>query len=116
MQYLLLCCFNEDEWQALPQSRRETIMGEYHALVQNLTESGHYLAGGKLESTAAASTVRGRDGKATITDGPFAETREQLGGYHLLECRDLDEARSIASRIPTIAYGGVVEVRPMARA
>ena len=70
-------------------------------------------ATGKLKPSAAATTVRASGGKPTLTDGPFAETKEQLGGYHLVECKDLDEALSIAKRIPTIPYGGAVEVRAL---
>ena len=113
MQYLLMCCFDEKQWEELPESRRQEIMRDYGELIRSLTESGQHLAGAKLESSTAATTVRGRDGKATITDGPFAETKEQLGGYHLVECRDLDEAISIAKRIPTIPFGGTVEVRAL---
>jgi hypothetical protein len=81
--------------------------------VQSIVKSGHYLAGAKLQSSATATTVRGRNGKPVLTDGPFAETKEQLGGYHLVECKDLDEALSIAKRIPTIRVGGTIEVRPL---
>ncbi|OFZ87890.1 MAG: hypothetical protein A3I62_02370 [Betaproteobacteria bacterium RIFCSPLOWO2_02_FULL_62_79] len=67
----------------------------------------------KLQSTASATSVRGKNGKPVITDGPFTETKEQLGGYHLVECRDLNEALSLAARIPTIRVGGTIEVRPV---
>jgi hypothetical protein len=113
MQYLLLCCFAEKRWLEIPDARRDEIMRDYGALIKSLHESGHHLAGGQLEPTSTATTVRGRNGRPAITDGPFAETKEQLGGYHLMECRSLDEAISIASRIPTIPYGGTVEVRPL---
>ena len=113
MQYLLLCCFDEKQWEAIPESQRDTIMREYGELIESLDQSGHHVAGGKLQSSSTATTVRGRSGKPVITDGPFAETKEQLGGYHLVECKDLDEALSIAKRIPTIPYGGAVEVRAL---
>jgi len=113
MQYLLLCCFDENRWQALPEDRRDTLMRDYGELIQQLISCGHYLAGAKLHSTASATTLRGESGKVSLIDGPFAETKEQLGGYHLIECKDLDEALSIARRIPTLPYGGVVEVRPL---
>jgi hypothetical protein len=113
MQYLLLCCFDEKRWDAIPGSQRDAIMREYGALMKSLDESGQHVAGAQLQSTATAITVRGKDGKLFVTDGPYAETKEQLGGYHLVECRDRDEAISIAKRIPTIPYGGTVEVRPL---
>lgn len=115
MQYMLMCCFDEKQWQEISQPQRDGIMSKYGEVVESLVRSGHYVAGGKLQSTSAATTVRGRNGKPAVTDGPFAETKEQLGGYHLIECRDLDEAISIAKRIPTIPFGGAVEVRPLER-
>ena len=115
MQYLLLCCFDEKQWEKIPESQRDGIMREYGELMQSLDKSGHHLASAKLQSSLTATTVRGRSGKPVITDGPFAETKEQLGGYHLIECKDLDEAISIAKRIPTIPFGGSIEVRPLER-
>jgi hypothetical protein len=90
-------------------------MGEYGKLVHELKTSGRLLAGAQLDQSASAITVRKKSGKPFFTDGPFAETREQLGGYHLIECKDRDEAVSIALRIPTLAAGGSVEVRPLLR-
>jgi hypothetical protein len=113
MQYLLMCCFDEKRWESLPESERAGIMKSYGEVIQSLSASGHYLGGAKLKSTAAATTVREKNGKAVITDGPFAETKEQLGGYHVLECKDLDEAIAMARRIPTLRAGGTVEVRPL---
>ena len=113
MQYLLLCCFDEKQWENIPESQRDRIMQEYGALLQSLDKSGQHVASGKLQPTSSATTIRDENGKPAITDGPFAETKEQLGGYHLIECSDLDEAISIAKRIPTIPFGGTVEVRPL---
>lgn len=113
MQYLLLCCFDEKRWENIPEPQRDRIMQEYGALLQSLDNSGQHVASGKLQPTSSATTIRGENGKPAITDGPFAETKEQLGGYHLIECSDLDEAISIAKRIPTIPFGGTVEVRPL---
>lgn len=113
MQYLLLCCFDEDKWINLPQSQRDEIMREYGAWIQDVKQRDQYRAGAKLQPTASATTVRNRNGIPSLTDGPFAETKEQLGGYHLIECQDLDEALSIARRIPTLAAGGAIEVRPL---
>jgi len=113
MQYLLLCCFNEERWHKIPEAERDRIMREYGAFQQSLAASGRYLAGAKLGSAQTATTLREHAGKPVITDGPFAETKEQLGGYHLIDCKDLDEALAIARRIPTLAAGGAVEVRPV---
>jgi hypothetical protein len=116
MQYLLMCCIEEKAWEALPGSRRDEVMKQYGEWVDELRTRGQYLAGAKLQGTSSATTVRSRNGKPAVTDGPFAETKEQLGGYHLLECRDLDEALSFARRVPTLAVGGTIEVRPVAYA
>jgi len=113
MRYLLLCCFEERRWNAIPEPQRDAIMRDYGALIENLHKSGHHLTTGKLQPTGNATTVCSRNGKPVISDGPFAETKEQLGGYHLIECRDLDEAIAIAKRIPTLPYGGAVEVRAL---
>ena len=113
MQYLLMCCFDEKRWESLPEAERAGIMKQYGEVIGDMARSGHYLAGGKLKGTAAATTVRVKNGKPVITDGPFAETKEQLGGYHLLECKDLDEAIAMARRIPTLPAGGTIEVRPL---
>jgi hypothetical protein len=113
MRYLLLCCFDEKEWDAIPESQRGRIMRDYGELMRSLDKSDQHLGSARLQPTSNATTIRGRNGKLAITDGPYAETKEQLGGYHLIECKDLDEAISIAKRIPTIPYGGTVEVRPL---
>lgn len=113
MQYMLMCCFEEEKWAQLPVGERERIMQEYEALIRSLVKSGQFCGGGQLRSTWSATTVRMKNGKAVLTDGPFAETKEQLGGYHLVECKDLDEALSIATRIPTLSAGGSIEVRPL---
>jgi len=88
-------------------------MEEYRAFEQALVQSGHYCAGAKLKPTSTATSVRMKNGKPAVTDGPFAETKEQIGGYHLIDCKDLDEAIAIARRIPTLPVGGVIEVRPL---
>jgi len=75
MQYLLMCCFDEKQWGKIPESQRDEIMQEYGEFVQSIVKSGHYLAGAKLQSSATATTVRGRNGKPVLTDGPFAETK-----------------------------------------
>jgi hypothetical protein len=113
MQYLMMCCFDEGAWAKLPGPQRDSIMAAYGEFVRGLAESGHLLGGAKLGPTSTATTVRVQGGKPVITDGPFAETKEQIGGYHVVECRDLDEAIALATRIPTLAAGGTVEVRPL---
>jgi hypothetical protein len=113
MKYLLMCCFDEKKWDDLPESQRNKIMEEYQALEQDLEKSGHYRAGAKLGPSSATTTVRLKYGKPAITDGPFAETKEQIGGYHLIECQNLDEAIAIAMRIPTLPAGGSIEIRPV---
>jgi hypothetical protein len=115
MQFLLMCCFDERRWNDLPQARRADIMQAYGTWVDQMIASGHYLGGGKLEASSAAACVSARNGKPTVTDGPFAETKEQLGGYHVLDCRDREEALALAGRIPTLPAGGKVEVRPLQR-
>ena len=108
-----MCCFDENLWTSIPDSQRDEVMQQYGEFHQGLVKSGHYRGGARLGSSATATTVRTRNGKPIITDGPFAETKEQLGGYHLVDCRDLDEAIAIAMRIPTLRVGGSVEVRPL---
>ncbi len=113
MRFLLLCCFEERRWEKLPDSQRDEIMREYGSLLQSLHRSGQHLASAQLKAVSTAATVRAKNGKPTVTDGPFAETKEQLGGYHVIECKDLDEAISIAKLILTIPFGGAVEVRAL---
>jgi len=112
MKYMLLIHHDEQEWRRRSEAERQLVFGEYMALRQELQSSGHHLAGAPLEPTSSATSVRVRDGKRLVTDGPFAETREQLGGYVLINAKDLDEAIAIASRIPTARWG-TIEVRPV---
>lgn len=112
MQYLCLIYKDEREWARLPSAESERIMGEFSAYADSIKKSGHYVGGSALEPTHAATTVRVRQGKVSTTDGPFAETKEQLGGYFLLTARDLNEAIQLASRIPAARLGSV-EVRPL---
>ncbi len=99
MQYMLMCCFDEKRWGALPEGQRAGIMEEYGEWERGLEKSGHYRVGAKLEPTKTSTSVRMKNGKLVATDGPFAETKEHIGGYHVLECKDLDEAISIAMRV-----------------
>ena len=112
MKYVLLIYLNEQKWMGMPESERDKVMAEYGAFTESIVKSGHYKGGDELQPVATATTVRVRNGKPMITDGPFAETREQLGGYYLIEAKDLDEANAIAARIPS-ARDGSVEVRPI---
>jgi len=114
MQYMLLCYADEKRWEALGEGQA-AIMDEYAAWGQAIVKSGHFRASAKLGPTSAATSLRESNGKRMTSDGPFAETKEQLGGFHLIECRDLDEALAIAGRIPTLRVGGTVEVRPVER-
>ena len=113
MQYMLMCCFDEERWVKMPETQKGQIMQEYGEVIQGIVKSGHFRAGAQLQPTSTSTTVREKNGKLITIDGPFAETKEQLGGYHLVECQDLDEAIAIAARIPTLRVGGAIEVRPV---
>ena len=115
MKYMLLIYDNERAWDKLTEAERGNIMGEYMQFSQAIRTSGNFQAGAQLQPTATATAVRVRDGKRVVTDGPFAETREQLGGYYLIEAKDLDEAIGIAARIPSARFG-TIEVRPVVQA
>ena len=109
MRYMLLIYLDE---KALSEDERQACYAESSQLAHDIKASGQYLAASPLQPTSLATSVRVRNGKRLVTDGPFAETREQLGGYYLIEARDLDEAIGIAARIP-MARTGTVEVRPL---
>ena len=109
MKYMLLVYFNE---QALNETERKHCYVESAQLAQQLNSSGQYLDASPLHPISTATSVRVRDGKRLVTDGPFAETREQLGGYYLIDARDLDEAIRVAERVP-VARIGTVEIRPV---
>ena len=112
MQYLLLIYRSEAEISRMEAAERQKMTADYGSFTQSIVQSGHFKAGDGLQPTTTATTVRVRDGKILTTDGPFAETREQLGGYYLIEARDLDAAIGIAARIPG-AKEGSIEVRPI---
>lgn len=109
MKYMLLVYLDE---QALTDAEREHCYLKSAQLTQELNASGHYRAASPLHPVATATSVRVRDSKRLVTDGPFAETREQLGGYYVIEAKDLDEAISIAERVPPARFG-TVEIRPV---
>ena len=112
MQYLLLIYRNEAQQGQIAPADYQKLLAEYSAYTQSIVRSGHFKAGDGLQPTKTATTVRVRDGKTLATDGPFAETREQLGGYYLVEAGDLDAAIALAARIPG-ARDGSIEVRPV---
>lgn len=112
MQYLLLIYAKEFEWARRSDAERGQIFQDYMSFAKGIRASGHYLGGEALQPVSTATTVRVRDGKALSTDGPFAETKEQLGGYFLIEATNLDEAIGIAARIPDSKTGSI-EVRPI---
>ena len=112
MQYLLLIYRNEQELIKMDAAARQKMSAEYGTYTQSIIQSGHFKAGDGLQPTTTATTVRVREGKTLATDGPFAETREQLGGYYLVEAKDLDAAIGIAARIPGARVGSI-EVRPI---
>jgi hypothetical protein len=114
MQYMLLIYANEADFNRRAAEENGKIYQEYMKFTEDIRKSGHFKLGDRLESVATATTVRVRDGKPLTTDGPFAETREQLGGYYIIEAKDLDEAVGIATKLPGARLGSI-EVRPVAR-
>jgi hypothetical protein len=114
MQYLLLIYAAEADRAKFmkDQAAMTAMLGEYRTFTQSIIQSGNFKAGDALQPVATATTVRVKDGKTLTTDGPFAETREQLGGYYLIEAKDLDAALAIAARVPGAKYGSI-EVRPL---
>jgi hypothetical protein len=113
MRYMLLIYGDETARGKMSEQERSAMFKQYGEFTDSIRQSGAFLAGDPLQPTSAATSVRGKNGKAVTTDGPFAETREQLGGYYIVEARDLDAALSIAARVPAVVHGGCVEVRPI---
>jgi hypothetical protein len=112
MRYLCLIYDDEKKVATMPENESNAFMGEYFAFTDGIKASGHYLAGEALQPVETATTVRVRNGKVGTTDGPFAETKEQLGGFYLIQAKDLNEAIQVAAKIPS-AKSGSVEVRPI---
>ena len=112
MKYLCLIYVNEANRANYSKEEGEAMFGEYMAFTEDIRKSGHMIGGEALQPTQTATTVRVRNGKVSTTDGPFAETKEQLGGYYLIEARDLNEAIQVASKIPG-SRSGSVEIRPI---
>ena len=112
MEYLLMICDEETQQTGPGDPGFEEIMAGYNAFTEMVEKLGLLRGSARLMPTSSATTVRVRDGKTLTTDGPFAETKEQFGGYYLLDCKDLDQAIEMAAQIPT-ARGGSIEVRPL---
>ncbi len=112
MRYLCLIYDDEKKVASMPENESNAFMGEYFAFTDGIKASGHYLAGEALQPVETATTIRVRNGKVGTTDGPFAETKEQLGGFYMIEARDLNDAIKVAAKIPSAKIGSV-EVRPI---
>lgn len=115
MRYMFLIYSNEQATEAISQEEMHSLGAKHWAVMQEASRSGIFKSAEPLQATTTATTVRVQDGKEMITDGPFAETKEQLAGYYILDCKDLDEALEWAAKIPTACAGGTgcVEVRPI---
>jgi hypothetical protein len=112
MKYLCLIYDDEKLWSKMSKEQTDAMLSEYGAFTESVKKSGQYIAGEALQPTDTASTVRVRNGRLATTDGPFAETKEQLGGFYMINAKDLNEAIQIASRIPSAKVGSI-EVRPI---
>jgi hypothetical protein len=112
MQYMLLIYDDEQAWANLSEAERNGLYAEYGAFTNDVRESGALVGADQLQPTAAATTVRVRQGDQLVTDGPFAETKEQLGGYYLIDVESMDEALEWAAKLPSARYGSI-EVRPL---
>jgi hypothetical protein len=112
MRYIMLIYANEKDWEAKGPEERARVLADHGVLDADLVKAGKYKTADALQPTRTATTVRVRDGKTLVSDGPFAETKEQLGGFYVVEARDLDDAIAIASRIPPARWG-TIEVRPV---
>jgi hypothetical protein len=112
MKYMLLIYDDTKQWEKFTPKQQQEGMELYMRFTEDVKKSGHWLASNQLQPATVATSVRERDGKRLVTDGPYAETREQLGGYYMIEAKDLDEAIGIAARVPSAKWG-TVEVRPI---
>jgi len=113
MRYMLLIYGDEQAWAKMPEGEKQKVFREHVEFTQSIRDSGAYRAGDPLQPTGTAATVRIRDGKTYRTDGPFAETKEQLGGYYIVEAATAEEAIAMAARIPSARVGRSIEVRPI---
>ena len=112
MKYLCLIYEDEKTGRSMPKSEMDKVMAEYWAFTDDVKKSGYHVASNALQPTNSATTLRIRNGKLSTTDGPFAETKEQLGGFYLIEAKDLNDAITVAARIPSVRWGSI-EVRPI---
>jgi hypothetical protein len=112
MRYLLMVCTDEGAAEARSPEERSAVQAEFGAFGEEMGRRGVLLGGDRLRPTSDATTVQVRDGEVLVADGPFAETKEQIGGYCLVDCRDLDEAIEVASKVPGARFG-TIEVRPI---
>ena len=112
MRYLLLICTDESADEAASPAEQQATFAEYMAFGEEMGKRGVLQGGERLRPTADATTVRVRDGEVVTSDGPFAETKEQMGGYYVVDCKDLDEAIGVAAKIPGARFGSI-EVRPI---
>ena len=113
MRYMLLIYGDEKSRAKMSEPEVRALFKEFEEFTESIRNSGAYQASDPLQPTISATTVRMKNGKTLMTDGPFAETKEQLGGYYIVEAKNLDEALSIAGRIPSLHIGGSIEVRPI---
>jgi hypothetical protein len=113
MRYMLLLIGDEDQWENLSEEEAGQAMKAYEDYSRQLTEAGAFVSGEGLQPSSTSTQLRLVDGERVLTDGPFAETKEQLGGFYVLECKDLDEALDWAQKCPAAAAGGTIEVRPV---
>jgi hypothetical protein len=112
MKYLCMIYEDEHGWEKMPKEQADSMMGEYFAFTKEIQENGKYVAGEALKPTNTATTVRVRNGKISTTDGPFAETKEQFGGFYLIDAKDLNDAIQVAAKIPSARLGSI-EIRPV---
>ena len=113
MRYMLLIYGDEKARSTMSEQEGRSLFKQYGEFTDSIRQSGAFQAGDPLQPTSTATTVRMKNGKTVTTDGPFAETKEQLGGYYIVEAENLDDALGIASRIPSVRIGGAIEVRPI---
>ena len=114
MQFLLMCLSESIEEQ-MSEEEQEKLMEATEQFVQDIVRSGHYRSSAKLETANKSATIRTENGQIIIHDGPYIETREQLGGFFLVECKDMEEAIEIGKKIPAVGAGGMIEIRQVAR-
>lgn len=113
MKYMLFCCIDERHWDGLGEAERDAVMQDYGAWIERLEDSGKHLMSARLQPVANAATVRRNGARPSVVDGPFAETKEQIGGFHLVEADSREEALALAEGIPTLRVGGTIEVRAL---